>query len=231
MQPLWRLLLGWTGLTLTALSLMADPAVTPKHVAIILDDGPVPAQARAFRALFAQERVVVTWAYVAREVQKFPEVAQAALAAGHEVANHSFEHLHPKQLDDAALRHEIVDAQAVLTKVLGRAPTWYWRPFTEADPRQGALWSEAGVKDFGFTHQVWSNDWNSQVDAAQIYHDATTGVQDGTLIIFHEWRAETLQQMPAILAELKRQGCTFLTISELASYLQQRNPGSATVTD
>ena len=61
--------------------------------------------------------------------------------------------------------------------------------------------------------------WNPAVTAEQIYTNAVTGVEDGSLIIFHEWRPETLAQMPAILAELKRQGCVFVTVSELATYL------------
>ncbi len=196
---------------------------SPKHVALIFDDGPVPAQAEAFRELFARERVQVTWAYVAREVQQHPELARAAQAAGHEVANHSFAHQHPTQLDDEALRHEIVEAQRVFATELAVAPVWYWKPFAEADPRQGALWGEAGIRDFGFTHQVWSNDWDRGKSAAEIYAAATDGVQDGSLIIFHEWREETLAQMPAILAELRRQGCTFLTVSELAAYLDRKS--------
>ena len=47
---------------------------------------------------------------------------------------------------------------------------------------------------------------------------ATTGVTDGCVILFHEWRAETAEQLPAILAELKRQGCVFLTFSQLVAY-------------
>ncbi|MCF3648761.1 polysaccharide deacetylase family protein [Synoicihabitans lomoniglobus] len=194
----------------------------PKKVALLFDDGPIPAQAAAFRTLFAAENVRVTWAYEAKEVAAHPEIARAALAAGHEVANHSYAHLHPQQIDDAALRHEIVDAQKVLTAELGVAPRWYWKPFTEADPRQGALWAEAGIRDFDMSPQVWSHDWNTAVDAEAIYRNATTNVGDGSLIIFHEWRAETLAQMPAILAELKRQGCEFVTISELAAYLESK---------
>ncbi len=207
-------------LMLLPLRIMADETPT-KHVALIFDDGPVPAQADAFRELFAREDVKVTWAYVAREVKKYPDLAKAALAAGHEVANHSFEHLHPQQVDDDTLHHEIVGAQAALTELTGVAPRWYWRPFTEADPRQEALWREAGIRDFGFSHQVWSHDWNQSLDAAQIFSNATTDVRDGSLIIFHEWRPETLAQMPAILAELRRQGCEFMTVSELAAYLER----------
>ena len=224
MKFLWRCGLCWIACSLFPFLTMAnEPAPASKHVALIFDDGPVPAQAEAFRELFAQEQVRVTWAYVAREVQQHPELARAAQAAGHEVANHSFSHQHARQIDDEALRTEIVAAQHVFTATLDVAPAWYWKPFAESDPRQAALWQEAGIRDFGFTPQVWSNDWDRGQTAEQIFAAATTGVVDGSLIIFHEWREETLAQMPAILAELRRQGCTFLTISELARYWEAKS--------
>ena len=211
----WLVLAGLAGA-------LATGQPTPKHVAIVIDDGPVPANAVRFLELFETEGVQVSWAYEARDVQQFPETAQAATAAGHEIVNHSFDHLHPRDLDDDALHHEIVDAQAVLAEFSGQTPKWYWRPFGEVDPRQEALWEEAGIKDQDFAFVVTSNDWNSAVDADQIYSDATSYVPDGCIILFHEWRQETVDLMPSIIAELKRQGCVFLTFSKLAHYLEHK---------
>jgi peptidoglycan/xylan/chitin deacetylase (PgdA/CDA1 family) len=55
----------------------------------------------------------------------------------------------------------------------------------------------------------------NRVRAAEILHRATTDIHDGTVILFHEWRAETRGQLPSILAELRRQHCVFLTFSGL----------------
>jgi len=41
------------------------------------------------------------------------------------------------------------------------------------------------------------------------------------VILFHEWRPETATQMKAVIKELKRQGCVFLTFSQMAAYLGQ----------
>jgi peptidoglycan/xylan/chitin deacetylase (PgdA/CDA1 family) len=69
-------------------------------------------------------------------------------------------------------------------------------------------------------------DYDRSVPAAEILRRATTDVRDGTVILFHEWRTETREQLPAILAELRRQHCVFLTFSELDAALN-RTAGNA----
>lgn len=201
-----------------ATSLAAAPA-RPVHVALIFDDGPTVEQRGKFLELFAAEKIHVTFGTVAQHVEEHPDLARATLAAGHECANHSYAHLHPNDLDDAALAHEIVTSQQILTRILGTAPVWYWPPFLEDDPRMPALFAQTGLKRFYPHHLVVSFDYDPAVPADQIFARGTKDITDGTVILFHEWRPETLAQMPAILAELRRQGCVFLTFSEMDHYL------------
>jgi peptidoglycan/xylan/chitin deacetylase (PgdA/CDA1 family) len=134
--------------------------------------------------------------------------------------NHSYAHLHPKDLDDAALEHEIVGGQHALRETAGIAPRWYWLPFAEQDERMVPLLDKAQIAAYLPRNFVSSDDWRSEVDGDGIRKRATTGITDGTVILFHEWRKETLEQLPAILAELKRQNCVFLTFSELEGYVR-----------
>lgn len=194
----------------------ATPA-PPKRVALVFDDGPRPADATPLLALLAQEQVRVTFSLVGDRVAEHPATARAIVAAGHEVANHSQAHAHPRELGDAALDREVAAAQALLTATLGAAPRWYWPPFLEVDDRVRAAVGRAGITLYPTPHLVVSQDYDSNVPAAEIHRRATTDVRDGSVILFHEWRVETREQLPAILAELRRQGCTFLTFSELAA--------------
>jgi peptidoglycan/xylan/chitin deacetylase (PgdA/CDA1 family) len=189
------------------------------HVALVFDDGPVPEQAEKLLSLFAEEKVRVTFAYVGKNAESHAATAKKALAAGHEMINHSYAHLHPKDLDDAALEHEIVGGQNALLAAVGTAPRWYWMPFAERDERMLPLLEKAQIAAYVPRNLVSSDDWRPEVDGDGIRQRATTGITDGTVILFHEWRKETLEQLPAILAELKRQNCVFLTFSELGGYV------------
>jgi peptidoglycan/xylan/chitin deacetylase (PgdA/CDA1 family) len=81
----------------------------------------------------------------------------------------------------------------------------------------------AHIEVYSLKQVVVSQDYDRSVGAEDIKRKATTGVKDGSVILFHEWRDETLQQLPAILAELRRQGCVFLTFSELAVRMRPMN--------
>jgi peptidoglycan/xylan/chitin deacetylase (PgdA/CDA1 family) len=197
------------------------------HVALVFDDGPLPGHTDKLLALFAAEQIHVTFGSTATNVESQPTLARAVVAAGHEIANHSYTHRHPKDLDDATLEHEIVDAQNVIAATSGFRPKWYWPPFLESDARHPATVARARIEVFTPRHLVVSEDYNRQVSAADIKRKATTGVTDGTVILFHEWRDETLDQLPAILAELRRQHCVILTFSQLAEYCRALKPSPA----
>ena len=194
------------------------------HVALVFDDGPFPEHAPKLLALFAKEGIHVTFSSVATNVELHPDTARAVLAAGHEIVNHSYAHHHPKDLDDAALEHEIVGAQKVIAATTGFAPKWYWPPYLESDERVRATAARAQIQVYAPKHLVVSEDYDQTVNADEIQRKATSNVVDGTVILFHEWREETFERMPAILAELRRQHCVFLTFSELAAYLGAQKP-------
>jgi peptidoglycan/xylan/chitin deacetylase (PgdA/CDA1 family) len=87
------------------------------------------------------------------------------------------------------------------------------------DDRVRAAVAQAGLALYTPRRLVASMDYDTKVPAAEILRLATTDIHDGTVILFHEWRAETREQLPAILAELRRQNCVFLTFSGLHASL------------
>jgi peptidoglycan/xylan/chitin deacetylase (PgdA/CDA1 family) len=192
------------------------------HVALIFDDGPVAEQLPKLLAIFKQENIHVTFGSVAKNVESQANLAKTILAAGHEIANHSYSHRHPKELDDATLEKEIVGAQKIIATSTGFSPKWYWPPFLETEDRVRAAAAKAQIEVYTPHHLVVSEDYRTEVSAEEIKRKATTNVIDGTVILFHEWRKETAEQMPAILAELKRQHCVFDTFSELHAYLDTK---------
>ncbi len=210
-------------MTMTALlglgpgSARAEPV---KRVALVFDDGPRPADVEPLLAVLAREQVAVTFSLVGARVDENPGAARTILAAGHEIANHSQTHAHPHELADAALDREVSAAQEKIAAVTGRAPRWYWPPFIEVDDRVRAAVARAKLMIYTPRHLVVSLDYDRTVPAAEIFRRATTDVSDGSVILFHEWREETRQQLPAILAELRRQHCVFLTFSGLHTALE-----------
>lgn len=216
-----------TLILLTIMSTHSSAQDGAKRVALVFDDGPVPEQAVKLLQIFDNAGVSVTFAQNAKNVVVHPDTSRAMQAAGHEIVNHSYDHRHPSELSDEQLNHEIAGAQAAMAKLLDAAPQWYWPPFLESDARVHAIAKEAGIPVYSYPSLVSSEDWNKAIDADEIRRRATTGVEDGSVILFHEWRQETAEQLPAILAELRRQNCVFLTFSELHRELKANPRGQS----
>ena len=187
----------------------------PKRVALVFDDGPVPENVGPLLDLLAREGVRATFALVGERVDEHPGIVQNVTSAAHEVVNHSQTHAHPRDLTDAALDNEVGAAQRTIAARAGIAPRWYWPPFLELDDRVRTAAAHAGITPYVPRHLVVSMDYDRGVPAAEILRRATTQVLDGSVILFHEWRAETREQLPAILNELRRQNCRFHTFSGL----------------
>lgn len=192
---------------------------SPIRVALVFDDGPKSSDAVPLLAVLANEHIHVTFSLVVDRVAESPDLARKIAAAGHEIANHSQTHSHARDLSDPALEREISGAQRKLAEVIGHPPKWYWPPFLEIDDRVRAAVARAELKIYEPHHLVVSKDYDLSTSADEIRRLATTDVRDGSVILFHEWRAETREQLPAILAELRRQNCSFFTFSELDSAL------------
>lgn len=202
-------------IALLGLAAVNSSHAASKKVAMIFDDGPKPDMAPAYLEVFKAKGVHATFGAVVSNVQANPELARRILAEGHELANHSFSHQHPAPLKEAELEHEILAAQEILTRVTGTAAKWYWPPFLEQDDRVRAMVARAGLQIYNPKHLVVSKDYDTTVSAQELHKRAVTDVTDNTVILFHEWRKETLQELPAIIDELKAQGCEFVTFSQL----------------
>jgi len=204
---------------LLLLGSLATAGTKPIHVAMIFDDGPDPVQTPKLLAIFAEEKVHVTFGTVAKNAEAHPALLKTVVAAGHELANHSYSHQHPKGLSASVLESEIVGAGKQIRTASGFAPKWYWPPFLEIDDNVRAYAAQAGLQIYQPRKLVVSGDYMNELSAEEILRRATTGVEDGAVILFHEWRAETVAQMKAIITELKRQGCVFVTFSEMEQQL------------
>ncbi len=222
----FRPILAAALLLLSSLVAAAAPTV---HVAMIFDDGPDPVQTPKLLTIFAEEKVHVTFGTVARNAEAHPDLIKSVVAAGHELANHSYAHLHPAGLDDATLESEIGGAEEKIRLASGFAPKWYWPPFLEVDARVRSFATKAGITVYSSRKLAVSGDYMAEVTAEQILRNATTGIVDGTVILFHEWRPETALQMKAIITELKRQGCVFVTFSQMEQQFGWTQPASTTV--
>lgn len=193
-----------------------------KKVAFIFDDGPHEEQRLKMLEVLERLQIRVTFACVGKNMEPRMALVKAAAVAGHEQINHSWSHAHCNALGRSELESELTRTRDLLEKGTGRPSPWFWAPYGECDDACNAVVESLGMKAVSRLSlpRVSTHDWDVNRDADTIYKAATTDVPDGALTIFHEWRVETLDVLPAIVAELIAQGFEFVTVSELVANFQ-----------
>ena len=198
--------------------------LTEKVVALTYDDGPNPPHTAALLQLLEKENVRATFFPKGKNVAAFPESARAIVAAGHEVANHSYKHMPMTTLSKDVAMAEILRADEVLETVMGVKTNLFRPPFGVQ-----SLGVKRALTDLGKTSVLMSaigNDW--EVFEPQAIADAVlVDVEPGAIILLHDGhgdvddphqqigRAGSVEATRIIIETLRGEGYRFLTVGEL----------------
>lgn len=151
--------------------------------------------------------VLGTWA------EQNPEQMVAIAEAGHEIGNHSYSHKTPGKLDEAGLTEEITKCNEAIYGAIGREPKLYRAP--SGDYNDLVIRT---AENLGFPTIQWdvdSIDWKEEMGADDIYERIVTRTKAGSILLFHNDTAHTVEVLPSILQTLTEKGYQSVTVSEL----------------
>jgi len=193
-----------------------------KIIALTFDDGPHPKYTAAILDLLAKYDAKATFFIIGKNAEKYPEVVLRSYSEGHELANHTFSH--PFKVSVAELQKELRQTKEIIYSITGFSPALF-RP---VGGNYNDSMINAAVKD-GYKVVMWSwhqdtQDWK-QPGVKKITQKVLKGSKPGDVILFHDGggdRSQTIKALEEILPVLKKQGYTFVTISELIESKQQK---------
>lgn len=191
-------------------------------IAMTFDDGPSAVLTPRLLDLLKQRHIRATFFVLGQLVQEHPEIIQRAVAEGHEIANHSWDHKPLNKLAEGGLRHELADTSEVITKATGKPVTLMRPPYGATSPRL----NKAIEKEYGMKVILWSVDpldWKRpgpQVVEQRILKET----QPGSIILSHDIHPGTIEAMPATLDALLAKGYRFVTVTELLAMEKPKPP-------
>jgi peptidoglycan/xylan/chitin deacetylase (PgdA/CDA1 family) len=188
--------------------------ITPPHpwIALTFDDGPHPQMTERLLALLANEKVSATFFVVGKMADRYPYLVQEISAGGHEVSNHSYNHIRFSTLSPHDVVSELSRTRDVIRRLTGKDSTFFRPP--------GGHYSKASVRAAsraGFHMVLWST-ITKDVEGAStraISFRILHGAQDGAIILMHSGIQNTLEALPEVIATLRAQGYEFVTVSTL----------------
>jgi peptidoglycan-N-acetylglucosamine deacetylase len=190
-------------------------ATRARIVALTVDDGPTSAYTRALLEMLSRERAHATFFVVGQRVEMRPDLVRREIAAGNEVADHTWSHPHLERLDPRAAELEIARGADAVRAATGIAPA-YFRP-PRGDTTAGAI---AAARRLGMRTVLWSVAVEHDLHGTppQMAGYVLSMVQPGSIILVHDGggdRHRSLQALAIVLRGLRTRGYRVVTLGEL----------------
>ena len=189
---------------------------TGKVVALTFDDGPNDVYVGELLTDLGQYGAHGTFYVIGVEAKAHPSALKSLVVAGEEIGNHSYDHRRLVFVSTSTVRDEI-DATDTVIRAAG-----YTGPVTVRPPYAKKLFSYPfEMASGGRTTVMWDLEPDSlaiHADAAAMTQYVVDNVQPGSIIELHPWaagNAATRRALPMIMAALRDDGYSFLTVSQL----------------
>lgn len=169
--------------------------------------------ARELLTIFAAHRATVTVFAVGAWLAANPGIAGEIVAAGHDLGNHTYNHLDIDSLDPVSARAEIVRCRDVLKAQVGSGGR-YFRPSQtqHATALVRALAGEAGYP-ICVSYDIDSLDYTDP-GPADVRRNVTAA-RPGSIVSLHFGHPGTVEAMPLILADLAHRALRPVGVGEL----------------
>lgn len=182
-----------------------------KCLALTFDDGPGTGTSTLLDVL-KKEQVKATFFVVGKQIERRPQILKRAVAEGHAVGNHTYAHPSLPTLLDNEILDELRLTQDLITKATGRHAKMFRPPYGHSDDRVVQLAGQEGLAEVKWTGTTldWKLRDTKKIKAAVLRLAKRDGV-----ILMHDTVPQTVEAIPGVIKELKKQGYRLVTFPEL----------------
>ena len=181
-----------------------------KLVALTFDDGPSSATTPRLLDILYEKDVPATFFMLGKMAREVPDIVRRTEKEGHIVASHTMYHQNLIRISPAAMADDIAESKAVFKNILGHEPTLTRPPYGNIN--------SAVRNNVGTPMILWSVDtldWKSK-NIDDILAVTREQIHDGAVILVHDIYDTTVDAVPVIIDELRKEGYDFVTVPELA---------------
>ncbi|MEG4534017.1 polysaccharide deacetylase family protein [Microcoleus sp. D2_18a_D3] len=190
-----------------------------KAIALTFDDGPWPKTTTQILDILKENNIKATFFWVGRYLHNSPEIGKQVAAAGHAIGNHTWNHEYRQYNEDGAARE--IDRTSSLIEELTGIQTSMFRP--PGGILNNGLAAYAQKKNYAVV--MWSADsfdWRTLTES--LIDNVMRQAKSGGIVLMHDGggnRARTVKALPDIIARLRNEGYSFVTVPELLQMQEQ----------
>ena len=184
-----------------------------QRIALTFDDGPHPVFTLQLLDILRRTHTPATFFVVGKQVEKNPALVQLEVAEGHEVGNHTYDHVNLTLIPPELIAYELDECDAAIKKATGSSVRFFRPPGGDYN---GDVVRDAARR--GYITTLWTNDPGDflRLPGDVILKRALEHLENGAIILLHDGIPQTMQILPQFIAEARRRGYQFVTISQLA---------------
>lgn len=180
-----------------------------KVVALTFDDGPNPDSTRLILDTLKKYNAKATFFMLGSRVSFYPEIVKEMKEAGHELGNHTWNHIDLTKASAEKIALEINNTSDAIEQASGSKPTVFRPPYGAVNNIVRAQTSLPVV-----LWDVDTLDWKYR-NADHLLTHVKKHVKEGSTILMHDIHMSTAEGLDAVLAYLQDEGYSFVTVSEL----------------
>ncbi|MGH3671152.1 MAG: polysaccharide deacetylase family protein, partial [Pseudonocardiaceae bacterium] len=186
----------------------------PDHIALTFDDWPDPEATPAVLEALHELGWTASFFMLGWQVVRYPDVAAAVVAAGHEAAVHGFSHRNHLARGPVDVYRDVARASSAVTTATGVRPTWFRPPYGVLTSGSLNAARRAGLQPVLWS--AWGRDWEPR-SPAEVAGTIGHQLRPGGTVLLHDsdctarvrgsWQT-TVQALPQLAAIADRLGCT-----------------------
>lgn len=190
-----------------------------KFVSLTFDDGPVARGTDEILDILKKENVKATFFLVGKMIEKYPDKVLRMHREGHEVANHTYSHENLTTLSRDNLMKELNKTRLLIKRITGKDTNLFRPPGGQYNNNVIVAFTLAGYKMI-----LWTNypvDYGTRYSYL-IHQRVISNLKNEDIILLHNGVGATIQALPQIIADIKKQEYEFVTVSTLIDAIKQR---------
>lgn len=185
-----------------------------KKIAFTFDSGVTIEKTLPLLDVLDQYNIKSTFFMTYDAMKESPELVLEIINRGHEIGNHSTTHSDFRKISDLSVKLELYFTHKFIKDLTGIDMFLFRYPYGSYSNANMRV-----VKELGYYPIQWSNDsldWkNEGVEQILVHVNEGYKLHSGSIILFHNGADYTIEALPFVIEQLKKDGFGFAKVSDL----------------
>lgn len=185
-------------------------------IALTFDAGGPSGPTSHILDILATHHLRVTFFVTGDWAKENPDLVRRIHQEGHEIGNHTMNHLDLVTLPDAQVCSELTQAEQVISPITGVTTRPYYRPpYGSRDNRVRQLAAQLGYRTIYWT--VDTLDWQSSATSESITTIAMNHLGNGVIVLMHAGSQVESETLDKLIIKIEQAGYQIVRLSQIVS--------------